>query len=69
VGGVVLGEGVDVDSVLGGGHGEGCEACGFEGCEDCGPGFIFGEGGEGDGEGVSHGDSEGFSVEGVAAFG
>ena len=67
--GLVLGEGVDVDGVWGGGECEGFEACEFEGCEGCDPVGLVLDLGEGDGEGVSHGDSEGFSVEWVAAFG
>jgi len=66
--GLILGEGVDVDGVALGGEGEGLEAGGFDGCEGWEPVGLVLDLEEGDGEGVSHGDAEGFSVEGVAAF-
>ena len=64
-----MGEGVDVLGVVGGGEGEGFEAEGFDGCEGWEPVGLVLDLQIGDGEGVSHGDAEGFSVEGIAAFG
>tara|TARA_R110000868_G_scaffold119469_3_gene317099 strand:- start:4048 stop:4581 length:534 start_codon:yes stop_codon:yes gene_type:complete len=57
---------VNIEGITSGGQGEGGESGGLDGCEGWDPiGLIFGLG-EGDGEGVSHRDSEGLAVEGIA---
>jgi len=62
-----LGDLFDVQSVTGGGQGEGGEPCVFDGCEGWDPIGLFLDLGEWDGEGVSHRDSEGFAVQRIAA--
>ncbi len=55
--------------VGGWGEGEEGEACGLDGLEGGDPGGLVLDLGEGDGEGVSHRDAEGLSIEGIAASG
>ncbi len=62
-----MGDLFDVQSVTGGGQGEGGEPCVFDGCEGWDPIGLFLDLDEWDGEGVSHRDSEGLAVQRIAA--